>query len=288
MSVISSIPGTLGAALSPKANFAILRDALRTIVRNRSLAYELNRRDLGSQFAGQILGSLWIIGHPLMLFAVYVFIFGVVLKVRMPEAADMPRDYITYILAGLAPWLATQQALARAPVVLVTQASLVKQVVFPIEVLPVGAVVQAAVPLFIGLVVVMLRSLVVQGDLPWTVVLLPLAIAIHGVLMLGIAYLLAAITPFVRDVKDIVNVLTVIGVYIVPAFYLPQWVPALLRPWLYANPFSYIIWMYQDCLYFGEINHPSAWVISAVLAVVALAAGARVFRKLKPFVANVL
>lgn len=286
--MISVVSGALSSAVSPAANFGVLRDLTSVILRNRALAVELNKRDLGSQFAGQILGSLWIVGHPLMLFAVYVFIFGIVLKVRIPEAADMPRDYITYILAGLVPWLATQQTLARAPVVLMSQASLVKQVVFPIEVLPVGAVVQAAVPLLIGLVVVLGRSLFVLGDLPWTVILLPVAIAIHAALLLGIAYLLAAITPFVRDVKDIVNVLSMVGVYIVPAFYLPQWVPGLLRPWLYLNPFSYIIWMYQDCIYYGSIEHPAAWGVSILLALFSLALGARVFRKLKPFVANVL
>ena len=80
----------------------------------------------------------------------------------------------------------------------------------------------------------------------------------------------------------------VIGVYAVPAFYLPQWVPKLLQPFLYVNPFSYFVRMYQDVLYYGDIRHPFAWVVSLGIATLSLAVGVRAFRKLKPYVANVL
>jgi len=65
-------------------------------------------------------------------------------------------------------------------------------------------------------------------------------------------------------------------------------VPEALRPWLYLNPFSYFIWIYQDCLYFGAVRHPEAWGVAALLALLGLALGMRAFRKLKPYVANVL
>jgi lipopolysaccharide transport system permease protein len=285
---LSASRGLIESIFAPLANVAAIREGAVQLWRQRSLCKEMVRRDLGSQFSGQAIGAYWIIGHPLMLYVVYVFVFSVVLKTRMPTSLEMPRDYTTYILAGLAPWLSTQQVLARAPVALIGQAGLVKQVVFPIEILPLGAVIASAIPMLIGITVILLRDIFMFGEVPWTLLLLPIAFAIHAAVMLGLAYILASVTPFFRDVKDIVAVLTVVGVYLVPAFYLPQWVPASLQPWIYANPFSYIVWMYQDALYYGDIRHPYAWLISLGLAIASLALGLRTFRKLKPFVANVL
>ncbi|MGE0769706.1 MAG: ABC transporter permease [Hyphomicrobiaceae bacterium] len=277
----------IGSTVAPIVNIQAVREGVAAIWRNRRLCLELTRRDLGSQYAGQAIGRLWIVAHPLILFAVYIFLFTVVLRVKIAANLDMPRDYATYILSGLAPWLATQLVLSRATTALAGQANLVKQVVFPIEVLPVGVIIASGVPLLTGLVLLIGRMLL-GGDAPWTLLLLPACILLHATFLLGVAYTLAAITPFFRDLKDMVAAFTVVGVYLIPAFYLPQWVPPGLRPWLYLNPFSYFIWIYQDCLYFGEIRHPEAWGVAAVLAFVCLAIGIRVFRKLKPYVANVL
>jgi lipopolysaccharide transport system permease protein len=265
-----------------------LRESFRTLWKNRGLCRELVQRDLGSQFAGQALGTFWIIGHPMMLFCVYVFVFAVVFKTRIAMSFEMPRDYTTYILSGLAPWLFIQQALTRSANALIGQANLVKQVVFPVEVLPFGAVIVSLVTLAVGLVIIALYSLISTGTLPWTYILLPFVIASHVLMMSGFAFLLASITPFFRDTKDIVQVLTIVGVYVIPAFYLPQWVPEQVRFLLYINPFSYVIWVYQDVLYFGAIDHPVSWIIFFGISFLSFSLGYRSFRTIKHLVANVI
>lgn len=276
------------SVVSPINNFISFVDALKTIWRHRALCFELSKRDLGGQYAGQALGNFWIIGHPLLMLAIYTFVFAVVLKIRLATSLDMPRDYVTYLLAGLVPWLSLVQALTRSPQSLIGQSNLVKQVVFPIEVLPVGAVIASIIPMIVGSVILIGRGLIVEGSLPATILLLPFALTIHLMFMLGFSFLLAVATPFFRDIKDMVIILSIAGVYFIPAFYLPQWIPGAVRPLLYLNPFSYIVWMYQDIFYFGTINHGYAWVTSFFLAVTMLAIGYRAFRTLKPYVANVL
>jgi lipopolysaccharide transport system permease protein len=272
----------------PKTNFRALRDASAILWKNRDLCREIVRRELGSQVVGEALGAFWIIGHPMMLFCVYIFVFVFVFKTRIAESLEMPRDYTTYILSGLVPWLFVQQSLVRGANALVGQANLVKQVVFPVEVLPFAAVVTSLVTLGVGLTILIIYSLIAGGGLPWTYVLLPLVIGAHIVLMSGIAFLLAGITPFFRDVKDVIQVLTIVGVYVIPAFYLPQWVPGPIRVFLYLNPFSYVIWVYQDVLYFGELNHPFAWVVLLFSSLLSFALGYRAFRAVKLLVANVI
>jgi lipopolysaccharide transport system permease protein len=272
----------------PELNFRSFCEAVLILWKNRGLCSELVQRELGSQFAGQALGAFWIIGHPMMLFCVYVFMFAVVFRTRIAISFEMPRDYTVYILSGLVPWLFVQQALVRGANALVGQANMVKQVVFPVEVLPFASVIVSLVTLAVGLSIVVLYTLVSTGGLPWTYIFLPFVIVFHVVLMAGLAFLLAGITPFFRDIKDIIQVLTVVGVYFIPAFYLPQWVPEQLRFLLYANPFSYVIWVYQDVLYFGSINHPVAWVLFFTGSLLTFVLGYRAFRAVKALVANVI
>jgi lipopolysaccharide transport system permease protein len=106
--------------------------------------------------------------------------------------------------------------------------------------------------------------------------------------MTGIAMMLASLGVFVRDLKDVVQVLTLVGVYLVPVFYLPAMVPDTFRTLLYLNPFTYLIWCFQDVCYFGRIEHPIAWVVTPLLSVVFFAVGWRMFRRLKPLFGNAL
>ena len=115
MNLVLAAARGIRSAIAPVANVRALREGLASVWHHLGLCLELTRRDLGSQFAGQAIGRLWIVAHPLIMFGVYILLFTVVLRVNIEASLDMPRDYSTYILCGLAPWLATQQALARAP-----------------------------------------------------------------------------------------------------------------------------------------------------------------------------
>jgi lipopolysaccharide transport system permease protein len=78
------------------------------------------------------------------------------------------------------------------------------------------------------------------------------------------------------------------GIYLLPVFYLPTWVPNLFRPLIYLNPFSHIIWCYQDVLYYGRFEHPWAWVVTLIFNFLIFSLGYRLFCKLKPMLGNVL
>jgi lipopolysaccharide transport system permease protein len=106
--------------------------------------------------------------------------------------------------------------------------------------------------------------------------------------MCGIAFLLGAISPFFRDIKDIVQVFSVIGVYLIPVVYLPDMVPAAVRPLLFLNPFSHLVWCYQDVCYFGQIAHPWSWAVLLAISGLSCVLSYRVFQKLKPYFGNVL
>jgi lipopolysaccharide transport system permease protein len=230
----------------------------------------------------------WVIAHPLFMVGVYIFVFAVVLKIELGVAPDVPGDYVVYLLAGLIPWLAFQDVMAKSCGAVTGHAPLVKQVVFPVEVLPVKGLASSLVMQMFSLGVLTAYLLVRQRTLPVTYALLPLLLALQVFAMVGVSYLLAAVSVYVRDLKDMVQVFGVIGVYLMPVVYLPDWTPSALRPLLYLNPFSYMTWCYQDALFYGRIQHAWAWPVFLALSVLTFYGGGRVFRYLKTWFGSAL
>jgi lipopolysaccharide transport system permease protein len=282
------ILGTTAHLLSPWRSLHAFRDALLLLWRYRALCRELVHRELTGQYAGQALGSFWVVGHTVLTLAVYVFLFVAVLKVKIDIGPALPRDYTSYLFAGLVPWLAIAQALSRSTGALIAQANLVKQVVFPVEILPLCGVFVSLVPLGVGMAVLVAYQTLMGVGLPWTVIFVPIFVVGLFFFLGGIAFLLAAITPFFRDTKDFVTFFLVAGVYLVPAFYLPNWVPEIFKPIMHINPFSYPIWVSHDIFYYGRVEHPVAWIVFFALAFLFFSLGFRAFRSLKPYVSTVL
>jgi ABC-type polysaccharide/polyol phosphate export permease len=157
-------------------------------------------------------------------------------------------------------------------------------------VLPARTVFAALMPQLVGIPVLIIYS-VVRFD-AWfaTYLLLPVAVLLQTLTMLGTAYLLAALSVFVRDTRELVMLFVMVGVFLIPAFYTPQMIddaPPLMAWILAANPFTHFVHVYRDCLFFGTVAHPWSWAIVAGLAV---AAGScfHVFERLRVFFGNYL
>jgi homopolymeric O-antigen transport system permease protein len=279
--------------LSPVATLArgnapALGELLGLLIRYRHLTWEMAKREISDRYAGQVLGAAWAVGHPLVLMAVYVFVFRVVFNLKVGGTYELPLDYTSYLLAGLIPWMACQESMAKGASAVVSNTSLVKQVVFPVEVLPVKSVLSSLVTQIIATAILIMYVLFTNGSLPFTYALLPVAIAMQLMLMIGVDFILAAVAVYLRDVKDLVQVFLTVGMYIMPVFYLPEWTPDLFKGVLYINPFSYMVFVFQDVLYFGRFEHPYAWPVFAIESLVILVLGYRLFRRLKFFFGSAL
>jgi lipopolysaccharide transport system permease protein len=275
-------------AVDPKASLQAFREGGLLLTRYSALILEMARRELGARHAGQVMGLFWVIGQPLVLTLVYVVIFGVVFATRLDTSYELPLDFTAYILSGLLPWLSFLSAMSASCSSITGNGSLVKQFVFHLETLPAKDVVIALMVWVVGICSTLIYVMLSQHVLHLTWFLLPIVFALQVLAMLGVAFMLSAVTVFFRDLKELVQVFATINVFLMPVVYLPGWMPATFRPIIYANPFSYMIWVYQDVIYFGRIEHPWAWVVFAVSAVLVFSLGYRVFRKLKPQFANVL
>ena len=176
--------------------------------------------------------------HPLFQMLLYIFLFAMVFKQRIGGTQESPRDYTVYILSGLIAWLSIVPVLTATCVSITSNANLVKQFNFELEILPIKEVISGMVFWFVGVSRMIAYTIVVYRELPWTYVLLPVVFAIHLVMMIGISWGLSAITVYFRDLKDVVAVAATLGVYLLPVVYLPTWVPRIFEPLIYVVSFQ--------------------------------------------------
>lgn len=266
----------------------MLMEFARVIRRNHALIREMVMRDIKGGHAGHGLGSLWVYIQPIVIVATFMLIFGVVIGSKMSVTSTFPGDYTSYILVGLVPWLLMSNALGRATNAFSGNANLVKQVVFPIETLPIATVLACFVIYVPAFALMIAYKLLFGGGLGWLSIALPMVLALHAMLCIGLTLILSVTTPFMRDIREFVTIYMAVSLYFTPATFLPEWVPVGVRPILYLNPFSYVVWVYQDALFFNEIRHGFAWVVFAAMALGLFLAGLVVFRRVKPYLGNVL
>lgn len=250
---------------------------LRRLAARRELIGELMFRELRDRHAGQMLGVLWAYGHPLILMVIYTVLFAYVFPARFGAGAKVT-DYSVSIFAGIVSWLAFQDVLGRAPSVMLGHASLVKQIVFPTEVLPIKTALASAVCYILGLAFVLAYA-AYHGTLSWMALTLPFVITCQLTAMIGVSFLLSAIGVFFRDLRDIVTVFCTVNLFAQPALYNPFATPTVLKWVFYCNPFSYLVWPWQDALFFGTFRHPAAWVVLPLGSIATLVLGWSVFMR---------
>ena len=261
---------------------------IRTFIKNRELLWQMTIRDIYDRYTGQVFGVLWSVGHPLFLMGIYVFVFVFVFKLRTGGTRELPLDYTTYLLSGLIPWMTCQEAMMKSCGAIINQSNLVKQVVFPIEILPVKGVLASFFAQIVSTVILIIYILVTHGSLPWTYILLPFLFLIEIIWLVGLSFLFSAVSVYFRDLKDFVQVYVIASLYALPLFYTPAMLGTKAKIILSINPFSFIIWCYRDVCFYGRFEHPWAWAVCIILSLLILFSGYTLFEKLKTMFGNYL
>jgi lipopolysaccharide transport system permease protein len=273
--------------LAPRANLAAICEFGYLLAERWILVYELTCRDVLDRYAGQALGTAWVIAAPLLQMCVYVFAFTVLFASRL-SAEGSNAEYVSFILSALAPWIVVSEILGRAPTVVTASAGLVKQVVFPSEVLPLKVTLGASPTLGIGVAVVLIIALISGHAHPLGWLILPVPILCLALMSAGFCYFLGALGVFLKDTKDIVQVLLSIGFFLHPIIYAPGVAPHGLEMLFYFSPISYVLWGFRDALFYGGITDLWIWGAMILLSSAIFVLGYRTFRMLRPVFGNAL
>ena len=245
------------------------------------LALHFIRRDIRNRYLGSFSGGLWALVQPLIQLAVYGFVFVYVFNAKVP-GADAP-GYVPFLALGLWPWVAFSEAITRATTTIQDNAPLINKVAMPRQVLVFAAVASSFLVHGIGFcaITLALRAFGVPVDL------LALPIAFAGfvqlfLLALGIAFLCAAVQVFVRDLAPALPQLLMLWMFASPIFYDRASLPPSYQDWLNFNPFAYYAEYFRALLLHSGAFTLRAEVIALLLAIVVLACGLTVFRRLDP------
>jgi lipopolysaccharide transport system permease protein len=260
-----------------------------SVLRNRGLIEQLTRRDVVGRYRGSVIGLAWSFLSPLIMLAIYTFVFSVVFQTRWGGSADESRSGFALVLfAGLIVHGLFAECVNRAPGVILANANLVKKVVFPLEILPWVSMGSAGFHTLASLAALLVAQLAIHHTLPWTVLLLPLVLAPLLLATMGVSWLLAALGVFVRDISQMTGMLTSVLLFLSPVFYPVSALPETYRPWLYLNPLTAIIEDTRNVLIFGRLPAFDRLLVAFVVSVCVAQLGFWFFQRTRRGFADVV
>ncbi len=258
--------------------------------RNRYLIWQMSRREVLGRYRGSILGLTWSFFYPVLMLAVYTFVFSVVFRMRWGGlgVAEGKAQFAIILFVGLIVHALLAEVLNRAPSLILSNPSYVKKVVFPLEVLPVVAMGSALFHAFISLLVLMMAMLLTGVAISATALLLPLILLPLVILVLGLAWLLSSLGVYLRDVGQTIGVVTSVMLFLAPVFYPLDALPEQYRPWLYLNPLTFVIEQARAVLVWGRAPYYPGLVFYWLVALVVAWGGYLWFQKTRQGFADVL
>ncbi len=261
----------------------------KSLWRNRQLIVQMTKREVVGRYKGSAMGLAWSFLNPLFMLTVYTFVFSVIFKSRWGVGSENSKTQFAVLLfAGMIVHGLFAEVLNRAPSLILSNVNYVKKVVFPLEILPVIAMGAALFHTIVSHGVLLAAFALFNGYLHWTVVFIPLVLLPLVILIMGLAWMLASLGAFLRDVGQTIGIVTMVLMFLAPVFYPVSAVPEEFRPWLMANPLTFIIEQARDVLIWGRVPN---WTGLGTYMVVAMAitwAGYAWFQKTRKGFADVL
>lgn len=283
-SVGRGVPSSLRTSLVEVLNPAPL---LRGLWRHRDLTLLFIKREILRRNKGTSLGIAWSILVPLLLLAVYAFVFGVVFQTRWGRGEDA--FFVLPMFCGMTLFSIFAECVTRAPELVLENPSYVKRVVFPLEILPVSVLGAAVALSTVNVAILVAGVLLTRHTLPPTVVFFPLMLLPLVMLSLGLAWFFASLGVFLRDVKNVVAIgVSPVLFFLSPVFYPIEQLPERYQALVRLNPLTTILEGGRQTLIWGESPDWAAWAVVTLLGWIVMQLGWAWFMKTKRGFADVV
>jgi lipopolysaccharide transport system permease protein len=224
----------------------------RQIWRHRDLIRQFTRRELEGRYRGSLLGLFWSFLQPLSLLAIYTFVSGVVFRTRSQGSTGSGLgEFALWLFCGLVAFNILAECVGRAGGLVASVPNYVKKVVFPLEVLPLAILGSAMFHAVASFVVLLVFTLVVNGSVPWTATLLPLAALPLVFLTLGLTWLLASLGVLLRDLIHAIPLAMQILFFATPIIYPIERVPDPVRTAMAFNPLAFVVEGFRRLIFQG-------------------------------------
>ena len=260
-----------------KATFSPVPAILSSLWRWRRLVKELAVRELRSRYAGSVLGSAWAVLEPLVQFALYFTVFSYFLGIRL-EGRPGVGSFAIYLVSGIVPFQMVQECLVRSAGFARAQSGLVRHVSVPLEVLLAGMIVAVAARHAFSLGLVALAAIALGTVSAANLPLLAAALVVLLVGTLGLALALVPAGAFLPDLVHVVATASTVLFFLTPIVYPASAVPEEAARWLAYNPLTGVMTGIRAG-FLGLSAPPSALLLPAATAALAIGAGAAIFAR---------
>jgi lipopolysaccharide transport system permease protein len=255
------------------------------LLRHRSLLAQLIKRDVLLRYRGAMFGVLWIFLSPLLMLAIFAFVFGQIFEARwQQQPGGLPFWLLLY--SGLIVFNVFAESVGRSPGAVRGYPSYVKKMIFPVEILPL-------VPVGAGLIHALFNLLILATALAWTghltpgILLFPLLLLPVLLFAVGLSWFLAAWGVFIKDMNQIVPLFVQMTLFLSPVFYPVSAVPPMLRPLYQYNPLGSVIEAGRAAM-LGMPVAWSAWSVALAVGGAAFVLGYAFFQHSRDEFADVL
>ncbi len=266
--------------------FLLVAGFLRDLFRSRRMIWELTKKDIRQRYLGSVLGVLWAFIQPTITVLIFWFVFQVGFK-------SVPVDnfpFILWLVCGMFPWFFFNDAWLAATNSIFANSFLVKKVVFRVSLLPIIQVCSALV-INLFFVAVLFLMFAVYGYPP----------DIHNLqvfyylfaeicLVFGLSLITSSLVIFLKDVGQFVAMMLQFGFWATPIFWSLKMIPEGYWWVFQLNPMYYVVAGYRDSFIYHAWFWQSGWwnAVFWLEALAAIGVGTFLFKKLRPYFADVL
>lgn len=260
------------------------------IWKHRRLIGKMAKREVIGRYQGSVMGLAWSFVTPILMLLVYTFVFSVVFRARWGVGGEEESraQFAMVLFAGLIIYNLFAEVLNRAPNLIISNASYVKKVVFPLEILPVIALLSGLFHSVVSVGVLLCAIYFINGSMHWTFILLPFAFVPLILVVLGLSWILASLGVFLRDVGQTVSIITSVMMFLSPIFFPVSALPERFQAIMMANPLTFIIEMARDVLIWGQQPNWLVWAVYTAVSCVFAWLGFVWFQKTRKGFADVL
>lgn len=252
--------------------------AIGLLFRQRRLLLATTVQAMRARFIGNVLGAGWLVIYPLIFLSMYSLVYIFILGVRVPGLGTT--DYVLVIFSGLVPFLAFSEAFGVGTPSIVANRGLLKNTLFPIELVVARDVIVGHVSMGLGMVLVWI-VVAYNGHLYWSHLAVPLIYILQILMAIGLVWISSTVTVFFRDLQQATPIIILFLMLVSPIGYTDAMVPKDLKPILQFNPLARLMHMYRACLLDGELPVEDLFIFG-VFSMLMLAIGYNLISRLKP------
>lgn len=265
------------------------RQLAHSLVSHRELLADLVMRDALGRYKGAILGAFWSFLTPVLMLAVYTFVFGEVFRARWGGANPQGRaGYAIVLFCGLVIFNFFSECLNRAPGLVLAHPNFVKKIVFPLELLSCVAVCSALFHAGISLVILLVAQLLVAGELHPGCLLLPLVLLPLAAMTAGLSWFISATGVYLRDLGQSIGLLVTALMFLSPVFFPVSSLPERFQGLAYLSPLAYPIEQVRSLLIQGTGMDWPRWGLYAGTSLLVAWLGFAWFQKVRSGFADVI